>query len=190
VMAHTGDSSLTQPGVPRGFRRTGLMRTQTMPAYLRFDPVMTRTIPRAWLIPASDTAAIALLKLHGVRVESPAGNTAMITRRGQAHVERPATPMSTARVSQFVIDSMASEPKAFQGHHEMRVTGSWRDTTMLIPGDMVTVRGDQLQAVAALYLLDPESDDGLVTWNVFDPELAPGKPFPVWRVLSASNASP
>jgi hypothetical protein len=61
---------------------------------------------------------------------------------------------------------------------------------MLIPGDMLTVRGDQLQAVAALYLLDPESDDGLVTWNVFDSELAPGKAFPVWRVLGAPNASP
>jgi len=33
IMAHTGDSSLTQPGVPRGFRRTGVMKTQTMPVY-------------------------------------------------------------------------------------------------------------------------------------------------------------
>ena len=72
----------------------------------------------------------------------------------------------------------------------MRLTGSWRDTTMLISSDMLTVRGDQLQAVAALYLLDPESDDGLVTWNVFDSEVAPGKAFPVLRVLGAPNASP
>jgi len=43
--------------------------------------------------------------------------------------------------------------------------------------------------LAALCLLDPESDDGLVTWNVFDPELAPGKPFPVWRVVAAPSAS-
>ncbi|HLB08677.1 MAG TPA: M14 family metallopeptidase [Gemmatimonadaceae bacterium] len=192
VMAHTGDSSLTQPGVPRGFRRTGVMRTQTMPAYLRFEPVMTRTIPRAWLIPARDSAVIALLKLHGVRIERPAGGRAAIVlrRKGEAPVERPATPLTTARVSLFVIDSMVSAPKEFQGHHEVRLSGSWRDTTVLIPGDMLTVRGDQLQAVAALYLLDPESDDGLVTWNVFDSELAPGKAFPVWRVLGAPNASP
>jgi hypothetical protein len=51
------------------------------------------------------------------------------------------------------------------------------------------VRGDQAQAVAALYLLDPESDDGLVTWNVFDGELAPGRIFPVWRVVTNGNAS-
>ena len=191
VMAHTGDSSLTQPGVPRGFRRTGQMRTQTMPVYLRFEPVLTRTIPRAWLIPASDTAAIALLKLHGVRIEAPPGDTAAIAmwaRRGRA-VWTPAKP-TTARVSRFVIDSVVSAPKEFQGHHEVRLTGSWRDTTMLISGDMLTVRGDQPQAVAALYLLDPESDDGLATWNVFDSELAPGKAFPVLRVLDAPNASP
>ena len=43
---------------------------------------------------------------------------------------------------------------------------------------------------AALCLLDPESDDGLVTWNVFDSELAPGKTFPVWRVAGTPTASP
>jgi hypothetical protein len=166
VMAHTGDSSLIQPGVPRGFRRTGTMRTQTMPVYLRFEPVLTRTIPRAWLLPASDTAAIALLRLHGIIVE------------------RPTAGMTSARISRFVIDSLRTEPREFQGHHEMHLSGSWHDSASQIPGDMLMVRGDQLQAVAALCLLDPESDDGLVTWNVFDLELAPGKTFPVLRLVS------
>ena len=172
VMAHTGDSTLTQPGVPRGYRRTGTMRTQTMPVYLRFDPVLTRTIPHAWLISAGDTAAIALVRAHGIQVE------------------RPSAGMTSARISRFVIDSLRTEPREFQGHHEMHLTGSWHDTTSQLPGGMLMVRGDQLQAVAALYLLDPESDDGLVTWNVFDSELAAGKTFPVWRVLAAPNASP
>ncbi len=172
VMAHTGDSTLTQPGVPRGYRRTGTMRTQTMPVYLRFDPVLTRTIPHAWLISAGDTAAIALVRAHGIQVE------------------RPSAGMTSARISRFVIDSLRTEPREFQGHHEMHLTGSWHDTTSQLPGGMLMVRGDQLQAVAALYLLDPESDDGLVTWNVFDSELAAGKNFPVWRVVAAPNASP
>ena len=172
VMAHTGDSSSTQPGVPRGYRRTGLMRTQVMPAYLRFEPELSRTIPRAWLLPARDTAAIALLRLHGILVE------------------RPSAAMTQARLSRFLIDSLSSAPKEFQGHHERHLSGSWRDTTAQIPGDMLMVRGDQAQTVAALYLLDPESDDGLVTWNVFDSELAPGRPFPVWRAGGAPSASP
>jgi hypothetical protein len=172
VMAHTGDSTLTQPGVPRGYRRTGTMRTQTMPAYLRFDPVLTRTIPHAWLISAGDTAAIALVRAHGIQVEQPSAG------------------ITSARISRFVIDSLGTEPREFQGHHEMHLTGSWHDTTSQLPGGILMVRGDQLQAVTALYLLDPESDDGLVTWNVFDSELAAGKTFPVWRVVAAPNASP
>jgi hypothetical protein len=164
VMAHTGDSSLTQPGVPRGFRRTGVMKTQPMPVYDRFEPVLSRTIPRAWLLPAGDSAAIALLRMHGVRVE-----------RAESH-------MPPARMSIFVLDSLHAQPREFQGHHEMQLGGSWRDTTAEFPAGMVMVRGNQPQAVAALYMLDPESDDGLVTWNLFDSELAPGKIFPVWRV--------
>lgn len=172
VMKHTGDSSLTQPGVPRGFRRTAEMRTQVMPVYLRFEPTMTRTIPRAWLISASDTAAIALIRQHGIRVE------------------RPTTGMTSARVSRFIIDSLRTESREFQGHHEMHLSGRWSDTTAQLPGDMLMIPGDQRQAVAALYLLDPESDDGLVTWNVFDSRLAPGKAFPVWRIPAPADASP
>jgi hypothetical protein len=171
VMAHTGDSSLTQPGVPRGYRRTGVMKTQPMPVYDRFEPVLSRTIPRAWLIPASDTLAIGLLREHGIRIERPAGD------------------MTRARISRFMIDSLRTQPKEFQGHHEMQLSGSWRDTTAQIPNDMLVVRGDQPQAIVALYLLDAESDDGLATWNVFDKELAPGKPFPVWRVLAGAPNS-
>ncbi len=171
VMAHTGDSSLTQPGVPRGYRRTGVMKTQPMPVYDRFEPVLSRTIPRAWLIPASDTLAISLLREHGIRIE------------------RPSSGVTSARISRFMVDSLRTQPREFQGHHEMEPSGGWRDTTIQIPDDMLMVRGDQAQAIVALYLLDPESDDGLVTWNVFDKELAAGKPFPVWRVLAGAANS-
>jgi hypothetical protein len=172
VMAHTGDSSLTQPGVPRGFRRTGVMKTQVMPVYDRFEPVLSRTIPRAWLLPAGDTLAIGLLRAHGIRTThlSPADTAG-------------------ARLSGFLVDSLSRDSSAFQGHRQMHASGRWREGAVAPPGDMMVVRGDQAQAVAALYLLDPESDDGLVTWNVFDGELAQGKPFPVWRVLTSSDSS-
>lgn len=172
VMVHTGDSLLTQPGVPRGYRRTGVMRTQVMPVYVRFEPTGTRTIPRAWLLPATDTAAIALLRLHGIQVE------------------RAAMGMTSMSISRFTIDSLRMEPKPFQGHHEMHLSGTWHEDTKQLPADMMMVRGDQPQAVAALYLLDPESDDGLATWNVFDAELSVGKVFPVWRVTAPADASP
>jgi hypothetical protein len=145
-----------------------------MPVYDRFEPVLSRTIPNAWALSAHDTAAIQLLRSHGIRVER-------IT---------PDIAAMPARISTFMIDSLRTDSESFQGHHQMHVSGRWTDATMQLPSDMMMVRGDQAQAVAALYLLDPESDDGLATWNVFDRELVVGKPFPVWRMIRSSNASP
>ena len=171
VMAHTGDSSRTQPGVPRGFRRTGKFLTRPMPVFVRFDATATRRIPKAWVIPAVDTAVVAMLRLHGIEVEHlPDGEGG---------------PMS-----EFAIDSVQSNPKEFQKHHETRIFGRWRTGNSRITGDMWIVRGNQRHAVVAMYLLDPESDDGLATWNLFDRELAAGGTYPVRRLLSRPDDSP
>lgn len=171
VMAHTGDSSLTQPGVPRGFRRSGEFRTRPMPVFVRFDPAMTRRIPNAWVLAATDSAAVALLRLHGIEVEHlPSG--------------------VGGAMSEFIIDSLHSNPREFQKHHETRVFGRWRMGSTRITSDMWIVRGNQRHAVVAMYLLDPESDDGLATWNVFDRELAAGGMYPVRRLLLGADDSP
>jgi hypothetical protein len=47
ILARTGDSSRTQPGVPRGLRRTGEMRTRMMPVFDRFVPTLERRMPTA-----------------------------------------------------------------------------------------------------------------------------------------------
>jgi hypothetical protein len=171
VMSHTGDSSRTQPGVPRGFRRTGKFLTRPMPVFVRFDATATRRIPKAWVIPAVDTAVVAMLRLHGIEVEHlPDG------------VDGP--------MSEFAIDSVQSNPKEFQKHHETQVFGHWRTGSVRITGDMWIVRGNQRHAVVAMYLLDPESDDGLATWNVFDREIAAGGTYPVRRLLNRPDDSP
>jgi hypothetical protein len=171
VMAHTGDSTLTQPGVPRGFRRTGEFRARPMAVYLRFEPTATRRIPNAWLLPAADTAVVALLRLHGVIVE---------------HM-----PFAVRdRASRFTIDSLHTNPQEFQTHHETRIFGRWHATSTPIPADMWMVRGNQRHAAVAMYLLDPESDDGLATWNVFDRELTAGGSYPVWRLPVLPDDSP
>ncbi|MGH7635015.1 MAG: hypothetical protein ACRENC_14865, partial [Gemmatimonadaceae bacterium] len=171
VMAHTGDSSLTQPGVPRGFRRTGDFRTRPMPVYVRFDPTASRSIPGAWILPAADTAAVSLLRLHGVVVEHP-------------------RPGASGHVSEFVIDSVHTNPREFQKHHESSIFGRWRTSSTRVSADMWMVRGNQKHAVVAMYLLDPESDDGLATWNVFDRELTAGGTYPVRRLLTRPDSSP
>jgi len=51
------------------------------------------------------------------------------------------------------------------------------------PGD-VLVRTDQVLGTLAVYLLEPESDDGLATWNLLDTALRRGAEFPVARLAS------
>jgi hypothetical protein len=50
------------------------------------------------------------------------------------------------------------------------------------------VRANQPLAILALYLLEPQSDDGLVTWNFMDAWLRPGAPYPLLRVSQRITA--
>lgn len=161
MLARTGDSSRTQPGVPKGLRRTGDMRTRLMPVFDRFVPTFVRRMPAAYYL--SDSTALALLRLHGVRVERLGAND------HPSHLER------------FAVDSVVRSPRPFQGHNEVRVIGRWEATGPQrdVPNEYV-VRTNQPLGRLAMYLLDPESDDGLVTWNAFDAYLAK-RNYPVTR---------
>jgi len=46
----------------------------------------------------------------------------------------------------------------------------------------VLIRANQRLARLAFYLLEPDSDDGLVTWNIIDEGLTSGQGYPVYRV--------
>jgi hypothetical protein len=165
-LARTGDSSLTQPGVPRGLRRTGRFRTVRIPVHDRFTPTLVRPLPAAYLLGAADTAAVRLLRLHGVRVE-----------------RTTAAAPATLRV--FVVDSVVRAARAFQGHNETRLVGRWAERAGRVEAGSYVVPAAQPLAPLAAYLLEPESDDGLATWNVFDPALRPGAEFPVRQALGA-----
>jgi hypothetical protein len=169
-LARIGDSSLTQPGVPRGLRRTGHFRTLRLPVYDRFTPTLQRQLPHGYVLSPADTAAVRLLRLHGVRVE-------------QVAEDRPLD------VQLFTIDSIVVAEKPFQGHREVRLAGRWGDAhRTILAGSYFAPTGQPL-GIVAFYLLEPESDDGLATWNVFDARLARGEPFPVWRVSGWVRAS-
>ena len=163
VLARTGDSSRTQAGVPRGLRRTGEMRTRTMPVFDRFVPTLVRPLPQAYLLSPSDTAIVARLRLHGIHVE-------------------PATDIR-GRVEEFVVDSLVRSPRTFQGHHEVRLEGHWRPAAAPAGPELIVRTGHEL-AILVMYLLDPESDDGFATWNFFDAQLGARAVYPVRRVVA------
>lgn len=164
----TGDSSLTQSGVPRGRRRTGRYRTIRMPVYDRFTSTLDRVPPAAYVIAPRDTAAVTLLRVHGIRVE----------RSDSAWL---------ARGESFVIDSIITAPRSFQGHREVRLKGTWRRGLQALPPKSFIVSTAQPRGALIVYLLEPESDDGFTTWNVFDQSLRKGGRYPVTRIFDLSH---
>ena len=74
----------------------------------------------------------------------------------------------------------------FEGHRPVRLEGKWRADARSLPAGSYVIPTGQPRGVLAVYLLEPESDDGLVTWKVFDRVLATGAESPVIRVTGLS----
>jgi hypothetical protein len=89
---------------------------------------------------------------------------------------------ATLSVRRFTIDSIA-RGGTFEGHQPTTLGGQWAsaDTLTLDAGTFI-VRAAQPLGILALALLEPQSDDGLTTWNFLDTWIQKGGPYPVLRV--------
>ena len=171
IVDRTGDSTRYEAGMPKGRRRTGRYVTVRMPVFDRFEPTLFAPIPERYILRAADTAAVRVLRYHGITVSV---------------AERPVAGMeAVANAYVFLIDSTIVASRAFQGHREMRLVGKWRQRAMPVPPGSFIVEMNQPLSVLAVYLLEPQSDDGLVTWNYFDAALKPGGLYPVFKVGGA-----
>ena len=129
-----------------------------------FEPTVEVTRPAAYLIPAGFPRAVELLQTHGIQVEQ-------MTRaeRRTVTIER--------------VDAVTRSARLFEGHHLVEITATTpRTETRDLPVGTVRVPTAQPLGTLAAYLLEPRSDDGLVTWNGFDAESTPGQDFPVLKV--------
>ena len=137
-----------------------------MTVYDRFVATTTRRVPREYIVRASSntllTTVEGALRTHGIAVE-----------RSNATSRRS--------VEAFVVDDVIHAKTLFQGHHETTVAGQFERRDEETPVGSLIVRTAQPRGRLAFYLLEPESNDGLTTWNMFDAELAAGKPHPVLK---------
>ena len=163
ILERTGDTLRTQPGVPRGIRRTGRFLTREMPVYDRFVSALDRPVVGQYVLSGRDTATLRRLALHGV----------------EAHPLTGALPRS---LEEFVIDSVVRGSRPFQGHLETRVFGAWRPASASNAIVDPYIVDAVVRPSLVMYLLDPESDDSFGTWDLFAAPLAPGV-HPVRRVM-------
>ena len=116
--------------------------------YSKFAPTHTSTVPRGYVFPADLTHVADKLKEHGIEVATLEEATIF---EGEKFW-----------ISEF---SQAAE---YQGHTMTTVNGRFERTRAEFLRGSFVVDLAQPLAYLAFYLLEPESDDGLTTWNYFD----------------------
>jgi len=75
---------------------------------------------------------------------------------------------------------------------EISIKGNINSAEVEFPAGSIVVRTAQPLANVASYLLEPQSNDGLVVWNFFDRYLAPQwgsgyNPYPVYKILDNTD---
>jgi hypothetical protein len=132
----------------------------------------TRSVPiaRAYLIPHKEEMGAIVEKLHAHGIV----------------VEELARPLTTD-VDKFTIEKVTRAPRRFQGHDNVKVAGRFEEKKIRFEAGTYLVRTSQPLGLLAAYLLEPESDDGLVSWNFLDAFLEPQKVLPVYKLMRTQD---
>lgn len=127
--------------------------------------------PYAYVIDVANKKIIELLEMHGIELKQ---------MKSDAEIE----------VETFKISNLKPDERLNQGHYLNSIEGEFFvEKKMFKAGTYYVVSGQKLGSLAA-YLLEPETDDGLLKWNFFDRYLVPqwGNyyfPYPVYRLMKS-----
>jgi hypothetical protein len=116
---------------------------------------------------------------------------ASVVKRLIAHglpVEELVEPL-TAEVESFSVEKVTKDPRPFQGHQGMRLSGTRESRNETFPAGSILVRTSNQLGRLAFYLLEAESDDGLIYWNFLDSSIEKGKVLPIYRVMREVRAA-
>jgi hypothetical protein len=92
-------------------------------------------------------------------------------------------------VERFEISELKGATRLNQGHYTNTIDGKFIKTSVSFPSGTLIIKTAQPLANLAAYLLEPQSNDGLMTWNFLDRYLVPQwgtgyNPYPVYKLLS------
>jgi hypothetical protein len=150
-------------------------RPVRMTEYGEFQTTRRVKPPAAYILKPDQRRLVDLLISHGILVES--------TKKE-----------ATLSVEQSQIKEVIRSPRAFQGHRETRLNITMQTASEGFPAGSFIVSLRQPKAALIFYLLDGESDDGLVNWNFLDQELdaamkSEAKIYPIYRLISLPKIS-
>jgi hypothetical protein len=79
----------------------------------------------------------------------------------------------TLTVESFKVTELKGQERPYQGHRLNSVKGEYAQEEKEFPAGTLFIPMAQPLGKVAAYLLEPESDDGLLVWNFFDRNLVP-----------------
>ncbi len=129
----------------------------------KFEPELTVTRPYAYLLPFDCSRVADRLRMHGVRLER-------------------LTEDATIDVEIYTAKKLTRAARPFQGHAMITAEVDIATEQRTVPAGSYVVRTNQPLGVLITYLLEPQSEDGLTTWNFFDDRWDRGDEYPVLRV--------
>jgi hypothetical protein len=150
-----------EPGEGRRPRPTDRPRDYKVVHLGRFEPTLSVPRPAAYIIPPELTAVIEKLDQHGIESRPFEG---------------------TCDVRQYRVTAIDRQQRTFQNHRLVQLEVEADRTRMTFPVGSRLVPTAQRLGTLAVYLLEPQSADGLVAWNFLDEHLAVGAPYPIVRV--------
>jgi dipeptidyl aminopeptidase/acylaminoacyl peptidase len=141
------------------------------------EPTLSVARPYAYLFPASFAKAVEVLQRHGVEVDE-------LHEDVQLDLEAYRVDKVTPALQEF-----QRQPQEYQKHRMVQIDATSRKEAKMVPAGTILVRTGQPLGTLAAVLLEPQSEDGLGTWNFFDEGLAEGKDYPVLRLPAAARVT-
>lgn len=145
-------TSIDSLGKTNYIRTHHIIDVENVTNYSAFEATLSATVPRGYIIPAKFTPIVEHLKAHGVIVEQ---------------LEQPTSFSGEV----FWIHKLEVNKRAFERHNMVHLTGEFSPQTKQYQKGDYKIDLAQPLAHLIFYMLEPQSDDGLVTWNFFDKAL-------------------
>jgi len=142
-------STKKQDGTNEYFRTGNIVQYNDIDYYAKFEVELESTLPKGYVIPAEFIGIVANLRKHGIEVDQ-------------------LSKSQTFSGEKFSITKYEKAGRSFQGHAMVKAEGDFSKATRKFKkGDFVV---DMAQPLSNLifYMLEPQSDDGFLTWNFFD----------------------
>ncbi len=157
----------------RSYKKSDRQKDVTIPYLIDFNPVKSVRFPYAYLLTIRDPEVISKLKLHGIVIEKLAENTKI-------------------EITRYAVTELKGSARLNQGHYTNTIKGNYLIETAEFPAGTIVVRTAQKLANVAAYLLEPQSNDGLLTWNFLDRYLVPQwgmgyNQYPVCKVMEKTE---